>query len=48
MSTVSNMDFLDSQLANSTLDELDWVLYQLDSLQTHTSVSEMASNKVNY
>ena len=34
-----------SQLANNTLDELDWVLYQLETLQTHTSVSEMASNK---
>ena len=33
------------QLANNTLDELDWVLYQLETLQTHTSVSEMASNK---
>ena len=34
-----------SQLANNTLDELNWVLYQLETLQTHTSVSEMASNK---
>ncbi|EDO46133.1 predicted protein, partial [Nematostella vectensis] len=34
-----------SWVANSTLDELDWVLYQLETLQTHTSVSEMASNK---
>ncbi|KAJ7375544.1 Pde-4p, partial [Desmophyllum pertusum] len=33
------------KLANNTLDELDWVLYQLETLQTHTSVSEMASNK---
>ncbi|XP_032218753.2 cAMP-specific 3',5'-cyclic phosphodiesterase 4C isoform X3 [Nematostella vectensis] len=33
------------KVANSTLDELDWVLYQLETLQTHTSVSEMASNK---
>ncbi|KXJ18091.1 cAMP-specific 3',5'-cyclic phosphodiesterase 4D [Exaiptasia diaphana] len=32
-------------VANSTLEELDWILYQLETLQTHSSVSEMASNK---
>ena len=32
--------------ASSTLEELDWCLDQLDKVQTHRSVSEMASNKV--
>ncbi|XP_075381947.1 3',5'-cyclic-AMP phosphodiesterase 4A [Mycteria americana] len=34
------------QLARETLEELDWCLEQLESLQTHRAVSEMASNKV--
>ena len=29
-----------------TLEELDWCLDQLESMQTHRSVSDMASNKV--
>jgi len=29
-----------------TLEELDWCLDQLETVQTHRSVSEMASNKV--
>ncbi|XP_072704640.1 3',5'-cyclic-AMP phosphodiesterase 4A isoform X1 [Ciconia boyciana] len=33
------------QLARETLEELDWCLEQLESLQTHRAVSEMASNK---
>ncbi|XP_012689183.2 cAMP-specific 3',5'-cyclic phosphodiesterase 4B isoform X2 [Clupea harengus] len=33
------------QLARETLDELDWCLDQLETIQTHRSVSEMASNK---
>ena len=44
-SAIHVADFFFPQLANNTLDELDWVLYQLETLQTHTSVSEMASNK---
>ena len=32
--------------ASNTLEELDWCLKQLDAVQTHRSVSEMASNKV--
>ena len=32
--------------ASNALDELDWCLDQLDRVQTHRSVSEMASNKV--
>uniref|UniRef100_A0A3Q3ETE3 Phosphodiesterase n=1 Tax=Labrus bergylta TaxID=56723 RepID=A0A3Q3ETE3_9LABR len=33
------------QMARETLDELDWCLDQLETIQTHRSVSEMASNK---
>ncbi|CAN0022916.1 unnamed protein product, partial [Bubo scandiacus] len=33
------------QLARETLEELDWCLEQLETLQTHRAVSEMASNK---
>ncbi|XP_065109313.1 3',5'-cyclic-AMP phosphodiesterase 4C isoform X1 [Paramisgurnus dabryanus] len=33
------------QLAVETLEELDWCLDQLETIQTHRSVSEMASNK---
>lgn len=34
------------KLAVETLEELDWCLDQLETLQTRHSVSEMASNKV--
>ncbi|CAB3987038.1 cAMP-specific 3, 5 -cyclic phosphodiesterase 4C-like isoform X3 [Paramuricea clavata] len=34
-----------NRLVTDTLDELDWVLNQLETLETHCSVSEMASNK---
>lgn len=34
------------KLATETLEELDWCLDQLETLQTRNSVSEMASNKV--
>ena len=33
------------RLAVETLEELDWCLDQLESLQTHRSVSDMAANK---
>lgn len=33
-------------MALETLDELDWCLDQLETLQTRHSVGEMASNKV--
>ncbi|KAM9769722.1 3',5'-cyclic-AMP phosphodiesterase 4C-like [Menidia menidia] len=33
------------QLAQDTLEELDWCLDQLETIQTHRSVGEMASNK---
>lgn len=33
-------------MARETLEELDWCLDQLETIQTHRSVSEMASNKV--
>lgn len=34
--------------ALETLEELDWCLEQLETIQTHRSVSEMASSKVKY
>lgn len=34
-----------TQCAQETLDELDWCLDQLETIQTHRSVSEMASSK---
>lgn len=34
-----------NRLASDTLDELDWCLEQLETIQTHRSVSEMASTK---
>ncbi|XP_015279850.1 PREDICTED: cAMP-specific 3',5'-cyclic phosphodiesterase 4A-like, partial [Gekko japonicus] len=33
------------QMARETLEELDWCLDQLETIQTYRSVSEMASNK---
>ncbi len=41
--------FLDDnhvRLAIETLEELDWCLDQLETIQTHRSVSDMASSKV--
>ena len=34
------------KLASETLEELDWCLEQLETMQTYRSVSEMASHKV--
>lgn len=34
------------QMARETLEELDWCLDQLETIQTYRSVSDMASNKV--
>ena len=34
------------KLAASTLGELDWCLEQLETIQTHRSVSDMATSKV--
>uniref|UniRef100_A0A6Q2Y573 Phosphodiesterase n=1 Tax=Esox lucius TaxID=8010 RepID=A0A6Q2Y573_ESOLU len=34
------------QMARETLDELDWCLDQLETIQTYRSVGDMASNKV--
>lgn len=42
--TLSDQQY--QQLALDTLEELDWCLDQLETIQTHRSVSEMASNKV--
>ncbi|XP_029359959.1 cAMP-specific 3',5'-cyclic phosphodiesterase 4B-like [Echeneis naucrates] len=41
--TLSDQQY--QQLAMDTLEELDWCLDQLETIQTHRSVSEMASNK---
>lgn len=35
------------KLAIETMEELDWCLDQLETIQTHRSVSDMASLKVN-
>ncbi|KAF2364184.1 hypothetical protein FHG87_005051 [Trinorchestia longiramus] len=35
-----------SKVAQETLEELDWCLDQLETIQTHRSVSDMASSKV--
>jgi len=34
------------KLAMDTLEELEWCLDQLETIQTHKSVSDMATNKV--
>lgn len=34
------------RLANDTMEELEWCLDQLETIQTHRSVSDMASLKV--
>ena len=34
------------RLAVETLDELEWCLEHLESMQTHRSVADMAANKV--
>ena len=34
------------KLAAETLDELEWCLEQLETVQTHRSVSDMATSKV--
>ncbi|CAG9760004.1 unnamed protein product [Ceutorhynchus assimilis] len=35
-------------MALETMEELDWCLDQLETIQTHRSVSDMASLKVSY
>ncbi|KAA0194714.1 hypothetical protein HAZT_HAZT001936 [Hyalella azteca] len=35
-----------SKVAQETLEELDWCLDQLETIQTHRSVSDMASSKL--
>ena len=35
------------RMSLETLEELDWCLDQLETIQTHRSVSDMASSKVN-
>lgn len=36
------------KLAMETMEELDWCLDQLETIQTYRSVSDMASNKVRF
>lgn len=36
------------KLAMETMEELDWCLDQLETVQTHRSVSDMASLKVSF
>lgn len=36
------------KLAMETLEELDWCMEQLETIQTHRSVSDMASSKVRW
>uniref|UniRef100_A0A4W3HPG2 Phosphodiesterase n=1 Tax=Callorhinchus milii TaxID=7868 RepID=A0A4W3HPG2_CALMI len=42
---ILSVDETYQQLAKETLEELDWCLDQLETIQTYRSVSEMASNK---
>lgn len=44
--SLSSIEDAVQKLAIETLEELDWCLDQLETLQTRHSVSEMASNKV--
>lgn len=37
-----------TRLATDTIEELDWCLDQLETIQTHRSVSDMASLKVSF
>lgn len=49
MHFLTNLFFLDEgymKLALETMEELDWCLDQLETIQTHRSVSDMASLKV--
>lgn len=46
--TLSLSDESYQKLALETMEELDWCLDQLETLQTHRSVSDMASNKVTH
>ncbi|TKR57364.1 hypothetical protein L596_030843 [Steinernema carpocapsae] len=41
----TNLNDAASQMAQEAIEELDWCLEQLETVQTHRSVSEMASNK---
>lgn len=37
-----------NQLSSEILEELDWCLTQLENMQSHKSISDVASIKVNY
>ena len=46
--TKNSDDAVYVRTAMETLDELDWCLDQLETMQTHKSVSGMASTKVRF
>jgi len=37
---------MSARLATQTLEEMEWCLDQLEKMQTHRSVADMATNKV--
>ena len=41
-------DDMSAKLAMDTLEELEWCLEQLETIQTHRSVSDLATNKVRF
>lgn len=43
---LTDVDEQFQKMATETLEELDWCLDQLETIQTHRSVSDMASSKV--
>ena len=45
---MSSTDDAFAKLSLETLEEMDWCLEQLETIQTHRSVSDMASNKVGH
>lgn len=46
LNTFYSADETHVKLSIETLEELDWCLEQLETMQTHRSVSDMASSKV--
>ena len=42
------LDEYNTTLSRETLEEMDWCLDQLETMQTHRSVSDMASSKVQF
>jgi Phosphodiesterase 4 upstream conserved regions (UCR) len=42
----NSIDCCQNKVVDETLNELDWCLEQLEQMQTHRSVGEMATSKV--